>query len=287
MTENKRPQNRSFKDGTSRPARTDKRSPYAKDKRAAGKGKPPFRSHEKPEQEGPYYIYGLHTLEAAFRNTARKRHKLVVTQNALARLEERGITIDVPVEMATPRQIDKMVPRDAVHQGAILLVDPLPEYGAYALRDGNLVLALDQVTDPHNVGAIMRSAVAMCADAVVTTRRHAPEEGPVLAKTASGALDMIKHVRVTNMARFIEEMIEEGFQAIALDSEGPATLEDTVFTDKTLLILGSEGKGVRQGVREKCSTLARLDMPGKIKSLNVSNAAMLSLYVSRQKMGLN
>ncbi len=251
----------------------------------SSKGKPWLKKSE--AQEGPFYIYGLHTIEAAFNNPERKRHKLLVTQNALRRLEERDLKIDVPVEEASPRDIDKLVGKDAVHQGAALLVDPLPEYGPEELKDGQLVLALDQVTDPHNVGAILRSAVALNADAVVTTRRHAPEEGPVLAKTASGALDMIKHVRVPNMSRFVTEMREEGYQAIALDSEGPDSVENTAFTDKTLLVLGSEGKGVREGVRKNCDTLARLDMPGPIKSLNVSNAAILSLYVARTKMGLS
>ncbi|KZL05965.1 RNA methyltransferase [Pseudovibrio sp. Ad26] len=238
-------------------------------------------------EDGPFYIYGLHTIEAAFRNPERTRHKLLITQNALRRLEERNLKIDVPVEEASPRDIDKLVGKDAVHQGAALLVDALPEYGPEELQDGQLVLALDQVTDPHNVGAILRSAVALSADAVVTTRRHAPEEGPVLAKTASGALDMIKHVRVPNMSRFVDEMRDKGYQAIALDSEGPNSVENTTFTDKTLLVLGSEGKGVREGVRKNCDALARLDMPGEIKSLNVSNAAILSLYVARMKMGLS
>ncbi|WP_310619380.1 TrmH family RNA methyltransferase [Flexibacterium corallicola] len=240
----------------------------------------------KDKEEGPFHIYGLHTIEAAFNNPQRKRHKLFASPNALQRLQERNIKIDVPVETLPPRQIDKLVPKDAVHQGAVLLVDPLPDLGAEELGSGRLVLALDQVTDPHNVGAILRSAVALSADAVVTTRRHAPEEGPVLAKTASGALDMINHVRVTNLARFVDEMQKEGYQAIALDSEGPASLEETEFSDKTLLILGSEGKGVRHGIRQKCDALARLDMPGPIKSLNVSNAAILSLYICRSKMGL-
>ncbi|GGB59811.1 23S rRNA (guanosine(2251)-2'-O)-methyltransferase RlmB [Roseibium aquae] len=236
--------------------------------------------------EGPIFLYGLHTVEAAFANKDRKRRKLFATENALRRLEERGVRIDVPVETLMPRALDKMVTRDAVHQGMILEADPLPAYGPEHLRGARLVLALDQVTDPHNVGAILRSAVALDADAVVTTERHAPEEGPVLAKSASGALDMIKHVRVKNMARFVTEMRENGFGAIALDSDGPADIEDTAFADKTVLVLGSEGKGVRQGVREACSALARLDMPGAIRSLNVSNAAVLALYVARRKMGL-
>ncbi|WP_417690052.1 TrmH family RNA methyltransferase [Roseibium sp.] len=255
----------------------------------------PGASRRKPDQrprrpglppEGPVHLYGLHTVEAAFRNKARKRIKLYATENAQRRLAERDVPIDVPIETVMPKVLDRMVTKDAVHQGMILEADPLPAYGVKELKGAKLVLALDQVTDPHNVGAILRSAVALAADAVVTTERHAPEEGPVLAKSASGALDMIRHVRVRNMARFVTEMGEQGFQCIALDSDGPATLEDTVFTDKTVLVLGSEGKGVRQGVREACSTLARLDMPGEIRSLNVSNAAVLSLYLARSKMGL-
>lgn len=269
--------------GNDRPHK--KSRPDGKPSGGFSKGKPWLK--KSAAEDGPFYIYGLHTIEAAFRNPERTRHKLLITQNALRRLEERNLKIDVPVEEASPRDIDKLVGKDAVHQGAALLVDALPEYGPEELQDGQLVLALDQVTDPHNVGAILRSAVALSADAVVTTRRHAPEEGPVLAKTASGALDMIKHVRVPNMSRFVDEMRDKGYQAIALDSEGPNSVENTTFTDKTLLVLGSEGKGVREGVRKNCDTLARLDMPGEIKSLNVSNAAILSLYVARMKMGLS
>lgn len=248
-------------------------------------GKPGPRRPGLPP-EGPVLLYGLHTVEAAFANKDRKRLKLYATENAQNRLKERGVKIDVPVEDRRPKELDRMVTRDAVHQGMILEADPLPAYGAEHLKGARLILALDQVTDPHNVGAILRSAVALDADAVVTTERHAPEEGSVLAKSASGALDMIKHVRVKNMARFITEMKDQAFGCIALDSDGPASLEDTEFTEKTVLVLGSEGKGVRQGVREACGLLARLDMPGEIRSLNVSNAAVLSLYVARQKMGL-
>jgi 23S rRNA (guanosine2251-2'-O)-methyltransferase len=265
-------------DKTNRPAHRNKRP-------SSFRGKPaPRRPGLQPE--GPILLYGLHTVEAAFANPDRKRIKLYATENALRRLEERNVVIDVPVEPAMPKALDRMVTKDAVHQGMILEADPLPAYGAEALAGARLVLALDQVTDPHNVGAILRSAVALDADAVVTTERHAPEEGSVLAKSASGALDMIKHVRVKNMARFIAEMGDEGFFRVALDSDGEAALEQTEFGDKTVLVLGSEGKGVRQGVREHCDKLARLDMPGKLRSLNVSNAAVLALYVARMKMGL-
>ncbi|MEJ8475564.1 TrmH family RNA methyltransferase [Roseibium algae] len=263
-----------------------KRPPFTGKRAPAGRGKPPTGRRPGLQPDGPTLLYGLHTVEAAFANPDRKRITLYATENAVNRLKERNVTIDVPIEEMAPKALDRMVTKDSVHQGMILKVDPLPAYGVEALAGARLVLALDQVTDPHNVGAILRSAVALAADAVVTTERHAPEEGSVLAKSASGALDMIKHVRVKNMARFISEMGDEGFFRVALDSDGEASLEDTEFGDKTVLVLGSEGKGVRQGVRNACDTLARLDMPGQLRSLNVSNAAVLSLYVARHKMGL-
>ncbi|MEP3278311.1 MAG: RNA methyltransferase [Stappiaceae bacterium] len=236
------------------------------------------------KSEGPLFLFGLHTIEAALRNPDRHKHKLFATPNAIRRLSERDIAIAVPIEECQPRTIAQMVPRDSVHQGAVLKVDPLPPYGSKELEGAHLILALDQVTDPHNVGAIMRSAVAMDADAIVTTSRHSPEETGVLAKSASGALDMLKHVQVPNMARFVAEMGDQGFQRIALDSEADDALEDISIGDRVVLVLGSEGKGVRQGVRAACDSLARLDMPGKIKSLNVSNAAIVCLYAIRQRM---
>lgn len=266
----------------------DKKPYDRKRSRVQGGGQRAYGPRSNPHlpPEGPLYLYGLHTVEAALANPDRKRIRMYATQNALRRLEERGVTVDVPVEDRSPREIDRMVPKDAVHQGVVLEVGALPIYKLDDLRDARLVLALDQLTDPHNVGAILRSAVALNVDAVVTTLRHSPEESAVLAKSASGALDMIRFMRVQNMARFIEEAGEAGFQRIALDSEGPATLEDTEFSGRVVLVLGSEGKGVRQGVRTACDTLARLDMPGRIHSLNVSNAAVLALYIARQKLGL-
>ncbi|MDJ0933729.1 RNA methyltransferase [Breoghania sp.] len=245
----------------------------------------PHRNRSEPS-EGPILIYGLHIVEAAFANPDRKRHRLVATRNALQRLEERGVVVDVPVDLVDPRFIACQLPRDAVHQGVLLQVDPLPAYDLQSLGEARLVLALDQVTDPHNVGAILRSAVALGADAVVTTYRHAPEEGAVLAKSASGALDMVRNLKVRNMAKFVTEAGEAGFTRVALDSDGPASLEETDLGEKLILVLGAEGKGARQGVREACDTLARLDMPGKIRSLNVSNAAVLALYIARGKLGL-
>jgi len=144
------------------------------------------------------------------------------------------------------------------------------------------VLVLDQVTDPHNVGAILRSAVAFGAGALITTTRHSPQESGVLAKAASGALEHIDHIEVRNLAQALDELHEAGFQTIGLDSDGPLVLEETFAGGKIALVLGAEGKGLRQKTRETVTALARLDMPGAIRSLNVSNAAAVSLYAARR-----
>jgi 23S rRNA (guanosine2251-2'-O)-methyltransferase len=139
---------------------------------------------------------------------------------------------------------------------------------------------LDQVTDPHNVGAIMRSAVAFGAGALITTQRHSPQESGVLAKSASGALEHIDHIEVKNLADALGKLHDAGFQTVGLDSDGPAEMENSFAGKKIALVLGAEGKGLRQKTRETVSALARLDMPGAIRSLNVSNAAAVALYAA-------
>jgi 23S rRNA (guanosine2251-2'-O)-methyltransferase len=241
-----------------------------------------------PPQLSPdvVYLYGLHTVRAALDNRERKLIKLTVTQNALARLDiGPAESLPYPVEMASPQDIDKVLGPDAIHQGVMLETRPLPARRLEALKESPLLLVLDQVTDPHNVGAIMRSAVAFQAGAIITTQRHSPTESGVLAKSASGALEMIPYIQVTNLADALGELHRLGFQTIGLDSEGPQPLEGTFAGAKVALVLGSEGKGLRQKTRETCTALARLDMPGAIKSLNVSNAAAIALYASRRHLG--
>ena len=182
--------------------------------------------------------------------------------------------------------LDGLVGTDAVHQGVVAICDPLSVLDGselFQLADARLLLILDQITDPHNVGAILRSAVAMNVNAVLVTHRNSAVETGVLAKSASGALDMIQMVDVRNMSKAISELNEMGFKTIGLDSEGTDVLETELDREPhgpVALVLGSEGRGLREKTRESCSTLARLDMPGKIKSLNVSNAAALSLYLA-------
>ena len=148
-----------------------------------------------------------------------------------------------------------------------------------------VVLALDQVTDPHNVGAILRSATAFAVDAVLTTTRHSAAESGVLAKSASGALDVVPVTSVRNLGDTLEEMKAAGFTVVGLDSEAPEPLDEVRLSAPVCLVLGAEGKGLRQRTRELCDVLARIDMPGEIKSLNVSNAAVLSLYLVRKALG--
>ena len=229
------------------------------------------------------YLYGLHTVRAALDNPQRRIISLKATRNALMRLEiAEDAAQPFPMELVTPQEIDRLLGDDAVHQGALLQAAPLKPRPLSALGDTPLLVILDQVTDPHNVGAIMRSAVAFGAGALVTTQRHSPQESGVLAKAASGALELIDHIEVRNLAAAIEEIKAQGFVTIGLDSEGPEPIEAGLSGERIALVLGAEGKGLRQKTRETVDRLVRLDMPGAIKSLNVSNATAIALYAARQ-----
>jgi 23S rRNA (guanosine2251-2'-O)-methyltransferase len=272
---------------------TPKDSHYAKLRRThrdqkAG-GPPPRRKAPVEPQETPgdglVRLYGLHTVRAAIDNPARTVRRLVVTRNAAERLELGDIAaLPFPVEMAEPRDIDRLAGGDAVHQGVVADVVPLRPKPLSALGETPLVLVLDQVTDPHNVGAILRSAVAFGAGALLTTQRHSPSESGVLAKAASGALEHIDLITVRNLADALGELHAAGFTSIGLDSEGPAPMEDTLSENRIALVLGAEGKGLRQKTRATVTHLARLDMPGAIRSLNVSNAAAIALYAARRHL---
>jgi 23S rRNA (guanosine2251-2'-O)-methyltransferase len=230
-------------------------------------------------------LYGLHTVRAALDNSARKIRKMLVTRNAAERLEIGDVSaLPFDAEMVEPKEIDRITGSDAVHQGVLIEAEPLKPKRLDQLADTPLVLVLDQVTDPHNVGAILRSAVAFGAGALITTARHSPQESGVLAKAASGALEHIDHIEVRNLAQALDELHEAGFQTIGLDSDGPLVLEDTFSGAKIALVLGAEGKGLRQKTRETVTALARLDMPGAIRSLNVSNAAAVALYAARRHL---
>jgi len=208
---------------------------------------------------------------------------MLVTKNALARLEIADPqALPFPIEIVEPKAIDRETGSEAVHQGVMIEAEPLPAKRLADLGKSSLLLVLDQVTDPHNVGAILRSAVAFDAGALITTARHSPQESGVLAKAASGALEIIPHIEVRNLAEALGELHALGFMTVGLDSEGPVEMEAALGGERIALVLGAEGKGLRQKTRETVTTLARLDMPGAIKSLNVSNAAAISLYAVRR-----
>lgn len=271
---------------------TPKDTHYAKLRRAHRDQKagvaPAFRPRQPVQPgEGPtdglVRLYGLHTVRAALDNPRRRIRNMLVTRNAAERLSITDIAaLPFKAEMVEPKDIDRITGSDAVHQGVLIEAEPLKAKRLDALGDTKLVLVLDQVTDPHNVGAILRSAVAFGAGALITTARHSPQESGVLAKSASGALEHIDQIEVKNLADALGQLHEAGFQTIGLDSDGPAELEQTFAGDKIALVLGAEGKGLRQKTRETVTSLARLDMPGAIRSLNVSNAAAVSLYAARK-----
>jgi len=236
---------------------------------------------DKP-QDGRVWLYGLHTVRAALRNPQRHHYQLWLTRNAAQRLELDLDALPCPAEIVHPQAIDAKLGSDAVHQGVVLECKSAAPFTLEDIKQARLVIVLDQVTDPHNVGALMRSAVAMNADALVTTARHSPTESGTLAKAASGALEHLTVVQVRNLANALTELSTRGFQTIGLDSEGPADLESSICGARIALVMGGEGKGLREKTRMTVNTLARLDMPGPIRSLNVSNAAVLALYIAHR-----
>jgi 23S rRNA (guanosine2251-2'-O)-methyltransferase len=236
--------------------------------------------------DGPVILYGWHTVTLALANPKRRIRKLYLTENAARRLADEQIETRVTPEIVRPSQIDQRLGPDAVHQGLLAEADPLPSPDIETLAAEGMILVLDQITDPHNVGAILRSAAAFAVKAIVTTARHSPEATGVLAKSASGALELVPLITVQNLARALTRLNERGFQTVGLDSAGDRDIAAIELRQPLALVLGAEGKGLRQLTRETCSVVARLDMPGEIKSLNVSNAAVLALYVGASRLGL-
>jgi 23S rRNA (guanosine2251-2'-O)-methyltransferase len=239
----------------------------------------PFIAPDARDPNGPDLLYGVHVVAEALRNKARKPLKLWVTKNGLDRLSEVIGESGIQPEMVMPSQLDKLVGSDAVHQGIVLEATPLVQPMLHEIPRKGIVVLLDQVTDPHNVGAIFRSCAAFNVTAVVTTSRHSAETTGVLFKAASGATELVPFVKVTNLARAMAELKQYGFRVVGLDSEAEAPIETEAGASPLALVMGAEGKGLRHLTRENCDAVVKLDLPGAIKSLNVSNAAALALYV--------
>jgi 23S rRNA (guanosine2251-2'-O)-methyltransferase len=228
-------------------------------------------------EDGNHVLYGAHTVLEALKNPARRFVRLVTTENGAMRLREDG---PLPIEPAIVKaeDINRQLPRDAVHQGVLLIAEPLEPLSLADAPGDGLILALDQVTDPHNVGAVLRSACAFGAAGMIVTTRNSPEVTGVLAKAASGALEHVPFIEVRNLAKALAELGERGFLCVGLDSEADTPLSDVAIRRPLCLVLGAEGKGLRPVTREQCDVLAKLPMPGAIASLNVSNAAAVALY---------
>jgi 23S rRNA (guanosine2251-2'-O)-methyltransferase len=191
----------------------------------------------------------------------------------------------VPVTLAEAPDLGRLVPGDAPHQGVVIEVEPLEDIWLDGLLqnapDGSVLLVLDQVTDPHNIGAILRSAAAFGAIGIVTQDRHSPPESGVVAKSASGALERVPWARVVNLARALEDIGDAGFWRIGLAGDADADLKSALGPPKVALVLGAEGAGLRHNTREHCDALARLPITDAIESLNVSNAAAVALYAAK------
>ena len=270
----------------------NKRPP--KPKPASSHQKSPRRDHQsrprpaKPSNAKPSkaasapsnsHLYGHHAVQAALANPNRQNSHLLATSHALKSLEKSGISLSIPYDIGTSEEIGASLPQGAVHQGLALKTAPLPEpHLADACENAPLVVILDQVTDPHNVGAILRSCAVFGAKAVIMTERHSPPQSGVLAKSASGALEHVALVRVTNLARAMEELKKMGFQLIGLDGEAETDLPDIDASPPVVLVMGAEGAGLRRLTRENCDWLAKLPAKGPLASLNVSNAAAVALY---------
>lgn len=235
------------------------------------------------EADGPLRLFGLHAVEAALKNPARRVVRLLLTENAERRLQDAVGSISAKIERTTPRDLDRILGPDTVHQGAMLETEPLPEPEWDHLArtsDGRPLIVLDQVTDPHNVGAVLRSSAVFGASGLVMTRRHSPPLNGVLAKSASGALELIPVALVPNLSRALDELKSAGFAIVGLDGGAEHAIEDLDWSRPTALVMGSEGKGLRELTRKTCDTLVRISTDGPVASLNVSNAAAIALYAA-------
>jgi 23S rRNA (guanosine2251-2'-O)-methyltransferase len=223
-------------------------------------------------------IYGIHPVVEALNNPKRRFVSLLVSKNVADRFAAEISAAKLAPQIVHPRELDRRLGADTVHQGLLLEAKPLAQPRLDQIEKSGIVVLLDQVTDPHNVGAILRTCAAFRVTALVATARHSPEGSGVLFKSASGAYEHVPYVKVTNLARAIAEMKTYGFRIVGLDSEAPALITEMKKVSPLAIVLGAEGKGLRQLTRANCDELIRFDLEGPIKSLNVSNAAAIALF---------
>lgn len=236
-----------------------------------------------PGKKGPYWLYGLHSVAAALANPERRCLKLLATRQGAAALARSKSPVNTPLppQIAGREDLERSLPPGAVHQGVALLVEPLPAADLAAILPAEgpaVVVALDQVTDPQNLGGILRSAAGFGALAVITQDRHAPGVTPTLAKAASGALEAVPLVQVNNLVRALEELKKQGFWVVGLDAEAEEPLSALDAGPRVVLLLGAEGAGLRRLTKETCDFLAAIPLQGPVASLNVGTAAAIGLY---------
>ncbi|MFA7277092.1 MAG: 23S rRNA (guanosine(2251)-2'-O)-methyltransferase RlmB [Pseudobdellovibrionaceae bacterium] len=250
-------------------------------------------NNRKPERAAPRIkinLFGFHAVESALLNPERTIHKIYTTDASadetyrlVDEANKKGFDHPEPIYLEG-QTFDRALPKGTVHQGIGIDCDPLPDVflpdiiNKTAAKEKSIIVLLDQVTDPHNLGAVIRSACAFGADAIIVQSRHAPELSGIVAKTASGAMEHLPVIYETNLARAIESLQEHGFFALAMDERGEKTIGQAPKYQKTLIVLGAEGPGLRPLVRDKCDILVKLPTSGTLSSLNVSNAAAVALY---------
>lgn len=253
------------------------------------RGKPGKGHIRRPERQaaaaaGTVRLYGLHAVEAALANPARRVTAIYATPNAAQRVRLETLMARAPLHTVTPRDLDHLLGPDAVHQGIMAEVEPLAELDLAELGEARLVVVLDQVTDPHNVGAVLRSAAVFGVDALVMTARHSPPLQGALGKAASGGLEHVPVVLVPNLARSLSDLSEMGFLRVGLDSGSTERLEDLPAPERLALVLGAEDRGLRRLTGELCDVVCAIATAGPVHSLNVSNAAAIALYAAHLKM---
>ncbi len=244
----------------------------------------PRRQRREARPADVVQIYGFHSVAAALRAPRRKLIRLYATAAAAEKLAADISARGVETRILSADEIALRAPRDAVHQGVLLEARPLEPIDISELPAKGLVVVLDQITDPHNVGAILRTSAAFAVDALVTTERHSPQFAGALAKSASGGLEHVAICSVANLARALGELGDLGYWRVGLDSEAPLTFREARLARPLALVLGAEGKGLRRLTRENCDVMARLDLPGAIKSLNVSNACAIALAIAHGEL---
>ena len=262
--------------------RSEARPDFRKERRHENRAK--RWSERALAEDGPVRIFGIHPVEAALLNPNRKILRLVLTENAEKRLEAALAHRGVPHESTHPRDLDRLLGEDTVHQGALLETEPLPEPSFEELADlamkGGPLVVLDQVTDPHNVGAILRSAAAFGASGLIMTRRNSPPLSGVLAKSASGALEHVPVALVPNLAQALGKLGDLAILRIGLDGESETLIEDQDLKSGIALVFGAEGKGLRRLTQELCDRRCCIVTGGALQSLNVSNAAAIALHAA-------